>query len=612
MFIKCRKYGPRKSFGLVMRAAKQVRVEALEPRRLLSSTLFTVNPSMSQISVSGTAGVGENIVPQSGTNILGLPDSLTTELSGNITADVESNSITFQLATSMPALNNGSWEPDSSLNPSNSEAANLGGMVVDYNEQIAERGLVLQFTSSQITLNPNGTFDPSQLLVTSTTGTIYYAGLFAGTYPLAGGVGNNQATTGATLSSSGGVQTLSIPIYAQYTDSINAGGTVIPVNLTYQGTVVATTGTPAPSQLAFVSQPVTGTAGVTLPQISVAIEDQSGNKIAGNDSNVTLSIASGSGTLVGTVAVAAQNGVADFSSSYISSPGSVVLAASDTADSLSGFDSATITVGNPAGLSPSAGASYAITGPVGTQMVDVGTGTINLTGDLSNSFSNYTLKIENGALVTLGNDQHMGGLTLVGNGSLDVKNYTMLINYGANPDPVAAVSAALKSGLKGGAWNGAGIFSSVAAVNTRYALGYADGTDGIVSGLSSGQIEIKYTLYGDLNLDGVVNGTDFGYLAAHFGKAITGWDHGDLNYDGAVNGTDFGLLAANFGKTATGAAAELLSPNTASTALADNATSLLSANTTATHHQMSNATALLATRPALSVPKEKRQQSSSN
>ena len=38
---------------------------------------------------------------------------------------------------------------------------------------------------------------------------------------------------------------------------------------------------------------------------------------------------------------------------------------------------------------------------------------------------------------------------------------------------------------------------------------------------TSRQIEITYTLYGDANLDGVVNGTDFGILAAHFGRQVT-------------------------------------------------------------------------------------------
>ena len=68
--------------------------------------------------------------------------------------------------------------------------------------------------------------------------------------------------------------------------------------------------------------------------------------------------------------------------------------------------------------------------------------------------------------------------------------------------------------------------------------------------LSSGQIEIKYTLLGDANLDGAVNGSDFAILATNFNKAVSGWDAGDFNYDGAANGADFALLASNFNKGA--------------------------------------------------------------
>ena len=60
-----------------------------------------------------------------------------------------------------------------------------------------------------------------------------------------------------------------------------------------------------------------------------------------------------------------------------------------------------------------------------------------------------------------------------------------------------------------------------------------------------------YTLLGDANLDGKVNGTDFNLMAANFNQAVTdGWDRGDFNYDGKVNGSDFVLLAGNFNQFA--------------------------------------------------------------
>ena len=110
-----------------------------------------------------------------------------------------------------------------------------------------------------------------------------------------------------------------------------------------------------------------------------------------------------------------------------------------------------------------------------------------------------------------------------------------------------------------------------------YGIGYADSADaGNPAGLSSNQIEIKYTLYGDTNLDGTVNSVDFGTMAANFGKSGKAWDEGDFNYDGTVNSVDFGLLAGNFGKSiANVPAAQLLSVTltpTASTTTSTNST----------------------------------------
>jgi hypothetical protein len=147
-------------------------------------------------------------------------------------------------------------------------------------------------------------------------------------------------------------------------------------------------------------------------------------------------------------------------------------------------------------------------------------------------------------------------LTITGTGQLDLKNNHMFINYGAGPDPISSVAALLVSGYNHGAWTGPGINSSTAAANSSsYALGYADSADpGNPAGLSSGTIEIKYTLLGDADLNGTVNGIDFGILAANFNKTVSRWDQGDFDYNNIVNGLDFTALASNFNKAASGAA----------------------------------------------------------
>jgi hypothetical protein len=147
-------------------------------------------------------------------------------------------------------------------------------------------------------------------------------------------------------------------------------------------------------------------------------------------------------------------------------------------------------------------------------------------------------------------------LSITANSTLDVGNNHIIINYGTGADPIASIAAWIKSGYNAGAWTGVGITSSSAAGNaSSYGIGYADSADaGNPAGLSSGQIEIKYTLLGDANLDGAVNGSDFAILATNFNKAVSGWDAGDFNYDGAANGSDFAALASNFNKGASQAA----------------------------------------------------------
>jgi hypothetical protein len=177
----------------------------------------------------------------------------------------------------------------------------------------------------------------------------------------------------------------------------------------------------------------------------------------------------------------------------------------------------------------------------------------------SSVFSVGSLVLRGGATLHLGagsGGSSVTSLGVTGSWALEISNSHFLINYGSNPDPITIIAGYVKSGYNGGGWNGPGIISVAARTATNglyYGLGYADGADKVVSALSSGQIEIKYTLLGDANLDGLVNGSDFNILAANFNQSITGWDQGDFNYDGLVNAADFNDLSANFNQGVSGA-----------------------------------------------------------
>jgi autotransporter-associated beta strand protein len=208
----------------------------------------------------------------------------------------------------------------------------------------------------------------------------------------------------------------------------------------------------------------------------------------------------------------------------------------------------------------------AVTGalPSGTHVVNNGNLVVNGNATLGSLNGTGTLALSpaSGATtVTLANNSGLatlGGLTIAANSSLDITNNHFILSY--LPGTQAAVDASVRSyiisGRNGGAWNGAtGIKSSVAALpaNSHYAIGYADGADHVVAGLSSGQIEVKYTLLGDADLDGSVTGSDFTALVGNLGKSGRVWDQGDFDYDGSVTGSDFTDLVGNLGKSASGA-----------------------------------------------------------
>jgi hypothetical protein len=170
-----------------------------------------------------------------------------------------------------------------------------------------------------------------------------------------------------------------------------------------------------------------------------------------------------------------------------------------------------------------------------------------------------TLNFANAAAVIT-----LGTLNIVAGATVDVVNNTLILNYAGGTDPIGVIAGYLQSGYNSGTWNGAGIDSSTAAANPGYALGYADWADpGNPANLATHQIEIKYTLLGDADLDGSVTGDDFTILVGNLGKSGKTWDTGNFLYSatGAVTGDDFTALVANLGKTAQGSDVELPASN---------------------------------------------------
>jgi fibronectin-binding autotransporter adhesin len=211
-------------------------------------------------------------------------------------------------------------------------------------------------------------------------------------------------------------------------------------------------------------------------------------------------------------------------------------------------NSTTLTIGNTLTALPSGGA-LSISGSGIVQLAD---GVTNQTFVTPNSHS---------PVVT--SNINLKSLSITGDGTLDIGNNRIIVDYTSGNDPIASIAAWIKAGYNDGDTPGAGpsiISSDIATDDTAsgysYGIGYADGADGVVAGLPSGEIEIMFTLLGDANLDGTVNGDDFSQFSSNLGGSPRAWDEGDFNYDGTVNGEDFAPFSHNQGQTDSLAASE--------------------------------------------------------
>ena len=115
------------------------------------------------------------------------------------------------------------------------------------------------------------------------------------------------------------------------------------------------------------------------------------------------------------------------------------------------------------------------------------------------------------------------------------------------------VTRQIASAYNFGSWDGTGIKTSMPdaqadhgittlAIATADEVFYAGGTFGGVP-VSSGDMLIMYTYAGDLNLDGQIDGADYGTLDNWIQfPGTSGYAKGDVNYDGVIDGADYGVL----------------------------------------------------------------------
>jgi len=197
------------------------------------------------------------------------------------------------------------------------------------------------------------------------------------------------------------------------------------------------------------------------------------------------------------------------------------------------------------------------------------TGALSISGSgivqLADGVTNQTFVTPNAHSSLDTSNINLTSLSITGNGTLDIGNNRIIIDYSSPAtDPIASIAAWIANGYSENNVPGslpAIISSDVATADAAsgfsYGIGYADGADNVVAGLPSGEIEIMFTLLGDANLDGIVNSEDFTPFSHNVGQSGMFWDDGDFNYDGTVNAEDFTPFSHDLGQPAALAASEL-------------------------------------------------------
>jgi beta-glucanase (GH16 family) len=192
-----------------------------------------------------------------------------------------------------------------------------------------------------------------------------------------------------------------------------------------------------------------------------------------------------------------------------------------------------LTVGS---VSADAGVSLIAAGPGRLEAGNLAVDTVSVTGG--------TLRIlANGGATGLSVVKSLS--IAAGNGALlDLVDNHLIVRQGSE----TALRQLVATWYAGGARNGGGIGSSLATAgsygmvavfpNEIYPGGPAYFTTYDGTSVASGDVIVRYTYGGDVNLDGMLDGRDLKAVMEGLVTGQSGWAHGDVNYDGRVTAED--------------------------------------------------------------------------
>jgi autotransporter-associated beta strand protein len=203
------------------------------------------------------------------------------------------------------------------------------------------------------------------------------------------------------------------------------------------------------------------------------------------------------------------------------------------------------------GLTNVVGGTFRVNGSISASSgASVGSGTTFVAGS-TQTISTMTVHNGGSASIAAGADKVLtvSSILIDVSGQLDLADNDLIIDY-TGATPLGSIRAALSTGSNGGAWNGAGIVSSIAATHSAFSIGFGEASALGLSSFSGQNVDstallVKFTYGGDANLDGKVDIDDLGRLASAWQQAGN-WTEGDFSYNGTIDVGDLGILASNW------------------------------------------------------------------
>jgi hypothetical protein len=220
---------------------------------------------------------------------------------------------------------------------------------------------------------------------------------------------------------------------------------------------------------------------------------------------------------------------------------------------------------------PGGGASLIFAHSTLADTINVNAGTFKIPANtLGSGIASYllgTLSLATGTTLTVATPPSHGDRTVLMLNTLSIASSagsaTAQLNLTGNDlvihnGTLGTINGLIKQGLNAatGFWNGQGITSSTAAGAAPHDLALQADLNSFGSGtlmtsfdgqpVTNTDVLVKFTYFGDANLDGVVNGDDYTLIDNGFNTHGTGEINGDFNFDGVVSSIDYTLIDNSF------------------------------------------------------------------